>query len=239
MNKFDILNRFSGAVQFTAEIDCPEDAPTGVKIGLAVRWALKSRANLSGANLKGANLSDANLSGANLSEANLSRANLSGANLSGANLSGAYLSGPYMSGANLSRANLSGANLSGANLSGANLSGANLSDAYLLGANLSDAYLLGPYMSGAKWRDEITIIRRPIQIYGLHDDWAVTILDQHMQIGCELHRLDEWEAFDDRRICEMDGRSALMFWRKNKDALLAMAKADGRGASAAKTTEAA
>ena len=159
MNKFDILNRFSGAVQFTAEIDCPEDAPTGVKIGLAVRWALKSRANLSGANLKGANLSDANLS--------------------------------------------------------------------------------GPYMSGAKWRDEITIIRRPIQIYGLHDDWAVTILDQHMQIGCELHRLDEWEAFDDRRICEMDGRSALMFWRKNKDALLAMAKADGRGASAAKTTEAA
>jgi hypothetical protein len=184
MNKFDILNRFSGAVQFTAEIDCPEDAPTGVKIGLAVRWALKSRANLSGANLKGANLSDANLSGANLSEANLS-------------------------------------------------------DAYLSGANLSDANLSGAYLSGAKWRDEITIIRRPIQIYGLHDDWAVTILDQHMQIGCELHRLDEWEAFDDRRICEMDGRSALMFWRKNKDALLAMAKADGRGASAAKTTEAA
>ena len=229
MNKFDILNRFSGAVQFTAEIDCPEDAPTGVKIGLAVRWALKSRANLSGANLKGANLSDANLSGANLSDANLSDAYLSGANLSDANLSGAYLSGPYMSGANLSRANLSGAYLFDANLSGANLSGANLSD-----ANLS-----GPYMSGAKWRDEITIIRRPIQIYGLHDDWAVTILDQHMQIGCELHRLDEWEAFDDRRICEMDGRSALMFWRKNKDALLAMAKADGRGASAAKTTEAA
>jgi uncharacterized protein YjbI with pentapeptide repeats len=184
MNKFDILNRFSGAVQFTAEIDCPEDAPTGVKIGLAVRWALKSRANLSGANLKGANLSRANLSGAYLSDANLSGANLSGANLSDVNLS-------------------------------------------------------GPYMSGVKWRDEITIIRRPIQIYGLHDDWAVTILDQHMQIGCELHRLDEWEAFDDRRICEMDGRSALMFWRKNKDALLAMAKADGRGASAAKTTEAA
>ena len=55
-----------------------------------------------------------------------------------------------------------------------------------------------------------------------------------------MNKFDILNRFSgDRRICEMDGRSALMFWRKNKDALLAMAKADGRGASAAKTTEAA
>ena len=112
--KFNVTNRFTGSIQFTAEIECAEDAATSIKLGLAVKWGLKNRANLSGANLSGANLS-----GANLSDANLSGANLSGANLSNANLSGA----------NLSDANLSDANLSDANLSGANLSDANLSDA--------------------------------------------------------------------------------------------------------------
>ena len=92
--KFDILNRFTGGIQFTAEIDCKEDELTSIKVGLAVKWAFKnganlSRANLYDANLSRANLSDANLSGANLSGANLSRANLSGANLYDANLYGA------------------------------------------------------------------------------------------------------------------------------------------------------
>ena len=103
--KFDILNRFTGGIQFTAEIDCKEDELTSIKVGLAVKWAFKT-----GAYLYGAYLSDANLSGAYLSRANLSRANLSRADLYGANLSGA----------NLYDANLSDANLSGANLSGAN-----------------------------------------------------------------------------------------------------------------------
>ena len=62
--EFKILNRFSGEVQFTAEIDCKEDELTSIKIGLAVKWAIKT-----GANLFGAYLSDANLSGANLSDA--------------------------------------------------------------------------------------------------------------------------------------------------------------------------
>jgi uncharacterized protein YjbI with pentapeptide repeats len=139
-----------------------------------------------------------------------SRADLSGANLSGANLSCANLSGANLSGANLSGANLSGANLSGADLSGADLSGANL--------------------SGATWRG-IKITRAPLQLYGLH--WTVVVLDAHMQIGCELHPLADWAAFDDARICAMDGRHALRFWRANKAALLALAAADGRGVTAA------
>ncbi len=108
---FEVLNRYSEEVQFTAQIECSPDAPPGLKLGLAVKWAIKAGANLSGAYLSGANLSRANLWGANLSGANLSRADLSGANLSGADLSGANLSGAYLSGANLSGANLSGANL--------------------------------------------------------------------------------------------------------------------------------
>jgi hypothetical protein len=72
--EFKILNRFSGEVQFTAEIDCKEDEKTSVKIGLAVKWAIKTTADLSRADLSRANLSGADLSRANLSGANLSRA---------------------------------------------------------------------------------------------------------------------------------------------------------------------
>ena len=97
--KFEVKNRFSGDVQFVAEIECGDNASTFLKLGLAVKWAIKSRANLSGANLSGADLSGAYLSGANLSGADLSGADLSGANLSCANLSGAYLSGADLSGA--------------------------------------------------------------------------------------------------------------------------------------------
>ena len=154
LEKFDVLNRFTGKVQFTAEIATTPDMLPRVKLGLAIQWGIKNDANLSGANLSGANLSGANLRGANLSGANLSGANLIGANLSGAylidaNLSGAYLIDANLSGANLIGANLSGANLRGANLSGANLRGANLSGAYLRGANLSGANLSGANLRGA------------------------------------------------------------------------------------------
>ena len=203
--KHQIKHRYTDAVLF--ECDVPDDMESGLRTRHVLEKAVGSRAYLSGANLSGANLSDANLSYANLSGANLRGANLRGANLSDANLSDA----------NLSYANLSDANLSDANLSYANLSCAYLSGAYLSGANLS----------GAKWRDGITINRAPLQLSGLH--WAVYILDDHMQIGCELHTLAEWAAFDDARIVEMDGKNALRFWRNHKAALLELAAADGRG----------
>jgi len=137
--KFDIFNRFSGKVQFTAEIECDEGAPRSVKVGLAVQWATGARANLAGANLAGAYLAGANLAGAyladaNLADANLADANLAGANLADANLAGANLAGAYLAGANLAGAYLADANLAGANLADANLAGANLADANLAGA---------------------------------------------------------------------------------------------------------
>jgi hypothetical protein len=125
--KFEIKNRFTAEVIFTAEIDCADDAPTSIRLGLAVRVAVKSRANLSGADLSGADLSGADLRGADLSGADLSGADLRGADLSGADLSGAYLSGADLRGADLSGAYLSGADLRGADLRGADLSGADLS----------------------------------------------------------------------------------------------------------------
>jgi len=189
-----------------------------------------SGANLRGAYLSGANLRGANLSGANLSGAYLSDANLRGANLSGANLSGAYLSDANLRGANLSGANLSDAYLSDANLSGANLSGANLSDANLRGANLRGAYLRGANLDGANLDganlDGANLdganLSELSSIWGLTgnlrevkaiqaDTWPVTYTATHMQIGCQLHALTEWWAFNDEEISGMDSK-ALAWW---------------------------
>ena len=132
--KFEVKNRFTGEVRFTAEIDCAEDAPVSIKLGLAVKWAVKTDANLAGADLADAYLADANLAGADLAGADLADAYLVGANLARANLADAYLAD-----ANLAGADLAGANLAGADLAGANLARANLADAYLAGAYLADA----------------------------------------------------------------------------------------------------
>jgi hypothetical protein len=89
--EFPVKSRFSGEVQFTAEIEAKDDAPCSLKLGLAVKWGLANGANLSGANLDGANLYRANLYRANLSGANLNGASLYRANLNGADLYGADL----------------------------------------------------------------------------------------------------------------------------------------------------
>jgi hypothetical protein len=137
IEKFDVFNRWTGEVQFTADIEVTPDRLPSEKLGLAVRWALENKANL-----KGADLTKANLNRADLSEADFSRANLKGANLKGANFSRA----------DFSRANLSGADLSGADLSGAYLSGAYLSEAILSEADLNGANLSGAILSSETLR---------------------------------------------------------------------------------------
>jgi ATP-binding cassette subfamily C protein CydD len=68
----DLINRFTNAVIFSAEVE------TVKKLVLA---AIAARANLYGADLRDANLSGANLYGANLRGANLYGADLSDADL--------------------------------------------------------------------------------------------------------------------------------------------------------------
>ena len=168
--KFEIKNRWSGAVQFTAEIECDESASVGVKMGLAVRWGLRARAvlrdaDLTGAVLRGADLRDADLTGADLTEADLrgadltgavlTRAVLRGADLTRAVLRGADLRDAVLRGADLTRAVLRGADLTRAVLRGAVLRGADLRDADLTGADLRDADLTDAVLTDAILRDAI------------------------------------------------------------------------------------
>ncbi|NTA48193.1 pentapeptide repeat-containing protein [Agrobacterium tumefaciens] len=104
--KFDILNRFSGEVLFSAEISASADEMPSVKLGMAVKVAVKEKADLRSADLRSADLRSANLYGADLRSANLYGADLRSADLRSANLYGA----------DLRSANLYGANLYGADL---------------------------------------------------------------------------------------------------------------------------
>ena len=91
--QFEIKSRWSGAVIFTAYIEADESASASIKLGLAVKEAVKARADLSCANLRGAYLRGAYLRGAYLRGAYLRDADLSCADLRDADLRGAYLNG--------------------------------------------------------------------------------------------------------------------------------------------------
>ncbi len=56
MIKFSVTNRWTGDIQFTAEIDCAESDSVYLKLGLAVKWAFKTGASLVCASLDGARL---------------------------------------------------------------------------------------------------------------------------------------------------------------------------------------
>ena len=91
MISFDVKNRWSGKIKFTAEIDCKEEESKNIKLGLAVKWAIRNNADLSSADLRYADLRYADLRYANLSYADLRYADLSSADLHYANLSSADL----------------------------------------------------------------------------------------------------------------------------------------------------
>jgi hypothetical protein len=64
--RIEIRNRATGAVQFTAAIDCAEDAQHSLRLGLVVLRASKAGAALARADRAGANLVGSDLAGVNL-----------------------------------------------------------------------------------------------------------------------------------------------------------------------------
>jgi len=213
--KFDVKNRRSGAVQFSAEINCSEDDATSKKLCLAVNWALDNGTNLRGANLAGVYLAGTYLrgvdfAGANFEGANFEGANLAGVNLRGSNLSGANLSGANFRGANLEEAYLREAYLTGAYFEGANLRGVGFKGAYLAGADFAGASLGGASLGGANGINDWV---KCIQI----ETYSIAYTAEILQIGCESHPIADWRNFDTRRIAEMEGKKALKFWDKYRN----------------------
>ena len=126
------------------------------------------------------------------------------------------------SGANLMSANLRYADLSYANLRGADLRGANLRGADLSGADLRYADLRGADLEGAKLRgaignnEEIKTIHAGRYIINIVEDFS------YMQIDCQRHSFEKWFNFSDKVIFAMDGKEALLWWKKWKPILMSI-----------------
>jgi hypothetical protein len=71
---------------------------------------------------------------------------------------------------------------------------------------------------------------------GPYDVW---IWDRHVEIGCQIHKIEAWAAFGEADIMRMDGERGVRFWREWRGPLLAVAKADGRPLPAPAEREAA
>jgi hypothetical protein len=56
----------------------------------------------------------------------------------------------------------------------------------------------------------------------------VWIWDRHVEIGCQIHTIEAWEASGEADIRRMGGEPGVLFWRAWRDPLLAVAKAAGR-----------
>ena len=120
--------------------------------------------------------------------------------------------------ADLRYAILTDAILTDANLRGADLRYAILTDADLRGANLRGAILIDI-------RSLWGTIGNMAEIKSIQaDTWPVTYTATHMQIGCQLHPLGDWWAFDDKQIGGMDS-NALEWWRAWKPLLQAITTA--------------
>ena len=114
--------------------------------------------------------------------------------------------------ANLTHANLACVNLAHANLTRANLYGANLIRANLTHANLTHANLDCATLDGASGN-----LNNLKSVFC--DTYPVTYTAEVMQIGCQCHKLEDWWSFDDARIIEMEGKTALRWWRTWKPIL--------------------
>jgi hypothetical protein len=99
-------------------------------------------------------------------------------------------------------ANLRGANLRGADLRGADLRGADLKRADLWDADLRRAKLNMTHIKSV-----------------FCGQYPVTYTVDVMQIGCQRHNIAEWWEFDNKQILEMDGKTALKWWRTWKPIL--------------------
>ena len=175
-----IMSRWSDRVVFECEIDATADMPLGVRLGLAARIAVRTRANLTDADLTYAKLTGANLTRANLTGANLTRADLTDAKLTDADLTDADLTYAKLTGAKLTDADLTRANLTRANLTYANLTRANLTDAKLTGADLTRADL-----TGAPWMPRIANIHQGV--------YAAASVPGALNMGAWHNDLLAWE----------------------------------------------
>lgn len=107
-----------------------------------------------------------------------------------------------------------------------NLSRADFSHSNLIGASFLNSTLVGTKfhfadLRGCKFSD-LSLDTDLVVIYGT-SMWEVFITSKSIQIGCQIHSVEEWEQFSKREIDDMDA-IALDFWKDWKKPILSISK---------------
>jgi Pentapeptide repeats (8 copies) len=154
----------------------------------------------------------------NMRQLDLRGEDLQGMDFVGQDLRWALFCCADLSGANLRNADLRDADLYKANLSGANISCAILAGALLYGANLQVTNMRGTIGNGQHIKS---------MDFG---HFPVTYTATHIQIGCQLHPIEDWWKFEDWEIQHMSygSLSAWHMWKPLLHKIVTDAPATGR-----------
>lgn len=161
-------------------------------------------------------------------QANFHRAKLANLDFSGMLLQSLDMSRAWLHGAQFNRTVIKDVNLRGAHLFDASLRSASLRDVNLFHANAQADFTSARLhrvnftlaaMRGAKLGHLGSLyetVGNGREIKSIHTDiWPVVYTAHQMQIGCQLHSLDDWWSFDDDVIHAMDPRAVdwWMVWK--------------------------
>ena len=100
----------------------------------------------------------------------------------------------------------------------------------LVNGSMTDAMLAtadfpGTSFNNVKWKDHY-INKPPVLIQGI-GNFVVALDNGHMQIGCRYGTYDWFWDCPDREVAAMEGLKSRRFWKKNKQWIFDMLKAQG------------
>lgn len=174
---------------------------------------------------RGLSLQDAHLAGTSWVDAAFLGCDFTGVDFSGSDFTGATFYGCDFSDADLNHARFEGAIFHDSErtvFQGASLNNSVLHDAKMCGADLNGATLDGVDFYAADLRGVEHFQFTP-KFERLTHPWTVTILADHIQIGCQTHSTYYWENLLPFKLCMMHP-FAEMFWTMHRTKILSLAK---------------
>lgn len=184
-----------------------------------------SEMDLSGMNFNRANLHGASLMGAHVSNANFERAELS--RVRGHNAHGEHVNFRY---AHMHSIDFTGASFTDSDFAHTGLSRAIFANAYLRGsdflcsraafANFRAANL---FEANLEFTDVGYAMGNGAELKTMFlDTYSISYTHDTLQIGCQVHPLENWWSFNDEQIDAMDEGQSLQWWTRMKAALQAI-----------------
>ena len=173
--------------------------------------------NLSNLNLTGKKFLYADFSGANFETADISSSIFDRTNFRGAKFNDVKFTGTVFSGSSFVGADFGNASFESASFNRAIMDLVDFRYAIFKNANLTNVKNSKLRMRGLVGD---MLLFKSMQI----EDYFISYVGDQLAIGCQTHRLSEWENFSDSEIWIMDDGKSAEFWKKYKELIFQIIK---------------